>query len=69
MYSKEILDIRWRLLVFFILFGILLVGTIALRPFVGELLGISSREIDELPEFDRRVLESLREGRRVSVED
>ena len=69
MYSKEILDIRWRLLVFFILFGILLVGTIALRPFVGELLGISSREIDELPEFVRKIVGDLSALNRLETDD
>ncbi len=50
------MDIRWRVLVFFVVFGFLLVGTIALRPFIGELLGASSKELAQLPDFLKNIV-------------
>jgi len=69
MFSKEISDLRWRVLIFFIVFGLLLVGTIALRPYIGELIGVSSQELAQLPEFLKNVIGDMSALSRLEADD
>ncbi|HQQ64515.1 MAG: ABC transporter permease [Thermotogaceae bacterium] len=69
MFRKEMMDIRWRVLVFFVVFGFLLVGTIALRPFIGELLGASSKELAQLPDFLKNIVGDLTVLNRMEADD
>ncbi|HPE70015.1 MAG TPA: ABC transporter permease subunit [Thermotogota bacterium] len=69
MFYKEFAEARFRLLLFWGLFAIFLLVTVALRPFIGDLMGQMESELGNMPAFLKNLLGDISGISRLANDD